>query len=63
IHDQGNSILVFTNPGKPGLLKFYQPYSEDAHQQIINLHSVSKRDENVCNILEGGLLIGALTTN
>ncbi|NXL03319.1 AP3S1 protein, partial [Mesembrinibis cayennensis] len=33
---------------------------EDAQQQIIRetFHLVSKRDENVCNFLEGGLLIG-----
>ncbi|XP_070318435.1 AP-3 complex subunit sigma-1 isoform X2 [Odocoileus virginianus] len=35
-------------------------YSEDTQQQIIRetFHLVSKRDENVCNFLEGGLLIG-----
>ncbi|XP_072453203.1 AP-3 complex subunit sigma-1 isoform X1 [Notamacropus eugenii] len=34
--------------------------SEDTQQQIIRetFHLVSKRDENVCNFLEGGLLIG-----
>ncbi|NXI70254.1 AP3S1 protein, partial [Anseranas semipalmata] len=33
---------------------------EDTQQQIIRetFHLVSKRDENVCNFLEGGLLIG-----
>uniref|UniRef100_A0A803W0I7 Adaptor related protein complex 3 subunit sigma 1 n=1 Tax=Ficedula albicollis TaxID=59894 RepID=A0A803W0I7_FICAL len=36
------------------------PKSEDTQQQIIRetFHLVSKRDENVCNFLEGGLLIG-----
>ncbi|XP_072440257.1 AP-3 complex subunit sigma-1 isoform X2 [Chiloscyllium punctatum] len=34
--------------------------SEDTQQQIIRetFHLVSKRDENVCNFLEGGMLIG-----
>ncbi|NXB21704.1 AP3S1 protein, partial [Rhagologus leucostigma] len=50
----------FNNHGKPRLSKFYQRYSEDTQQQIIRetFHLVSKRDENVCNFLEGGLLIG-----
>uniref|UniRef100_G1TGS9 AP complex mu/sigma subunit domain-containing protein n=1 Tax=Oryctolagus cuniculus TaxID=9986 RepID=G1TGS9_RABIT len=54
------AILIFNNHGKPRLSKFYQPYSEDTQQQIIRetFHLVSKRDENVCNFLEGGLLIG-----
>uniref|UniRef100_A0A8C9IUB5 AP complex mu/sigma subunit domain-containing protein n=1 Tax=Piliocolobus tephrosceles TaxID=591936 RepID=A0A8C9IUB5_9PRIM len=54
------AILIVNNHGKPRLSKFYQPYSEDTQQQIIRetFHLVSKRDENVCNFLEGGLLIG-----
>ncbi|XP_061048034.1 AP-3 complex subunit sigma-1-like isoform X2 [Eubalaena glacialis] len=54
------AILIFNNHGKPRLSKFYQPYSEDTQRQIIRetFHLVSKRDENVCNFLEGGLLIG-----
>ncbi|XP_058021964.1 AP-3 complex subunit sigma-1 isoform X3 [Ahaetulla prasina] len=54
------AILIFNNHGKPRLSKFYQRYSEDIQQQIIRetFHLVSKRDENVCNFLEGGLLIG-----
>ncbi|XP_021115858.1 AP-3 complex subunit sigma-1-like isoform X2 [Heterocephalus glaber] len=54
------AILIFNNQGKPRLSKFYQPHSGDAQQQIIRttFHLVSKRDENVCNFLEGGLLIG-----
>ncbi|KAG8011788.1 AP-3 complex subunit sigma-1, partial [Nibea albiflora] len=34
--------------------------TEDTEQQIIRetFHLVSKRDENVCNFLEGGMLIG-----
>uniref|UniRef100_A0A2K5NE42 AP complex mu/sigma subunit domain-containing protein n=1 Tax=Cercocebus atys TaxID=9531 RepID=A0A2K5NE42_CERAT len=54
------AILIFNNHGKPRLSKFYQPYSEDTQQQIIRetFHLVSKRGENVCNFLEGGLLIG-----
>ena len=54
------AILIFNNHRKLRLSKFSQPYSEDTQQQIIRetLHLVSKRDENVCNFLEGGLLIG-----
>ncbi|XP_021350413.1 AP-3 complex subunit sigma-1-like isoform X1 [Mizuhopecten yessoensis] len=54
------AILVFNNHGKPRLSKFYQFYAEDVEQQIIRetFHLVSKRDENVCNFLEGGTLIG-----
>ncbi|XP_041955833.1 AP-3 complex subunit sigma-1 isoform X3 [Alosa alosa] len=54
------AILIFNNHGKPRLSKFYEHYSEDTEQQIIRetFHLVSKRDENVCNFLEGGILIG-----
>ncbi|XP_043567050.1 AP-3 complex subunit sigma-1 isoform X2 [Chiloscyllium plagiosum] len=54
------AILIFNNHGKPRLSKFYERYSEDTQQQIIRetFHLVSKRDENVCNFLEGGMLIG-----
>ncbi|XP_072372594.1 AP-3 complex subunit sigma-1 isoform X4 [Scyliorhinus torazame] len=54
------AILIFNNHGKPRLSKFYEHYSEDTQQQIIRetFHLVSKRDENVCNFLEGGMLIG-----
>uniref|UniRef100_A0A8C5A3S4 AP complex mu/sigma subunit domain-containing protein n=1 Tax=Gadus morhua TaxID=8049 RepID=A0A8C5A3S4_GADMO len=54
------AILIFNNHGKPRLSKFYEHYSEDTEQQIIRetFHLVSKRDENVCNFLEGGMLIG-----
>ncbi|XP_078476043.1 AP-3 complex subunit sigma-1 isoform X1 [Lampetra planeri] len=54
------AILVFNNHGKPRLSKFYKFYSEDMQQQIIRetFHLVSKRDDNVCNFLEGGTLIG-----
>ncbi|XP_064472072.1 AP-3 complex subunit sigma-2-like isoform X1 [Ornithodoros turicata] len=54
------AILVFNNHGKPRLTKFYQFYPEDSQQQIIRetFQLVSKRDDNVCNFLEGGTLIG-----
>ncbi|XP_017492555.1 PREDICTED: AP-3 complex subunit sigma-2-like [Rhagoletis zephyria] len=54
------AILVFNNHGKPRLTKFYEFYPEDMQQQIIRetFQLVSKRDENVCNFLEGGSLIG-----
>ncbi|CAB3408404.1 unnamed protein product [Caenorhabditis bovis] len=53
------AILVINNHGKPRLLKFYQHYSEEIQQQIIRetFQLVSKRDDNVCNFLEGGTLI------
>ncbi|XP_031556725.1 AP-3 complex subunit sigma-1-like [Actinia tenebrosa] len=54
------AILIFNNHGKPRLSKFYQHYEEDMQQQIIRetFHLVSRRDDNVCNFLEGGTLIG-----
>uniref|UniRef100_A0AC35TTB1 Clat_adaptor_s domain-containing protein n=1 Tax=Rhabditophanes sp. KR3021 TaxID=114890 RepID=A0AC35TTB1_9BILA len=54
------AILVFNNHGKPRLLKFFANYGEDDQQQIVRetFQLVSKRDDNVCNFLEGGLLIG-----
>ncbi|KAK3718985.1 hypothetical protein QZH41_013153 [Actinostola sp. cb2023] len=54
------AILIFNNHGKPRLIKFYQHYDEDMQQQIIRetFHLVSRRDDNVCNFLEGGTLIG-----
>ncbi|XP_027208918.1 AP-3 complex subunit sigma-1 isoform X1 [Penaeus vannamei] len=54
------AILVFNNHGKPRLSKFYQYFNEELQQQIIKetFQLVSKRDDNVCNFLEGGSLIG-----
>ncbi|KAM9311266.1 AP-3 complex subunit sigma-2 isoform 5-T5 [Gastrophryne carolinensis] len=54
------AILVFNNHGKPRFIRFYQHFPEDMQQQIIRetFHLVSKRDDNVCNFLEGGSLIG-----
>ncbi|BFZ25816.1 hypothetical protein BsWGS_28854 [Bradybaena similaris] len=54
------AILVFNNHGKPRLTKFYQYFPEDVQHQIIRetFHLVSKRDDSVCNFLEGGTLIG-----
>merc|ERR1712037_1080082 len=51
---------IFNNHGKPRLNKFYQYYNEGQQQQIIKetFQLVSKRDDNVCNFLEGGSLIG-----
>ncbi|GMT00844.1 hypothetical protein PENTCL1PPCAC_23018, partial [Pristionchus entomophagus] len=53
-------ILVFNNHGKPRLLKFYHHYTEEEQQQIVRetFQLVSKRDDNVCNFLEGGSMIG-----
>uniref|UniRef100_A0A8C5FVH7 AP complex mu/sigma subunit domain-containing protein n=1 Tax=Gadus morhua TaxID=8049 RepID=A0A8C5FVH7_GADMO len=49
-----NAILIFNNHGKPRLIRFYQYF--ELQQQIIRetFHLVSKRDDNVCNFLEGG---------
>lgn len=54
------AILVFNNHGKPRLLRFYARYTEEEQQQIVRetFQQVSKRDDNVCNFLEGGSLIG-----
>jgi AP-3 complex subunit sigma len=54
------AILVFNNHGKPRLLKFYTRYTEEDQQHIVRetFQLVSKRDDNVCNFLEGGSLIG-----
>lgn len=54
------AILVFNNHGKPRLSKFYHYFNEDMQQQIVKetFQLVSKRDDNVCNFLEGGSLIG-----
>nr|ACO15171.1 AP-3 complex subunit sigma-2 [Caligus clemensi] len=54
------AILVFNNRGKPRVNKFYEYYTETEQQQIIKetFQLVSKRDDHVCNFLEGGSLIG-----
>ncbi|XP_028350721.1 AP-3 complex subunit sigma-2 isoform X2 [Physeter macrocephalus] len=54
------AILVFNNHGKPRLVRFYQRFPEEIQQQIIRetFHLVLKRDDNICNFLEGGSLIG-----
>ncbi|XP_065065966.1 AP-3 complex subunit sigma-1-like [Rhopilema esculentum] len=54
------AVLVFNNHGKPRLSKFFVHYAEDMKQQVIRetFHLVSKRDDSVCNFLEGGSLIG-----
>ncbi|CAF3347884.1 unnamed protein product [Rotaria socialis] len=54
------AILVFNNSAKPRLIKFFEHYPEEIQQQIVRetYQLVSKRDENVCNFLEGGSLIG-----
>ncbi|XP_073509322.1 AP-3 complex subunit sigma-2 isoform X3 [Phyllobates terribilis] len=50
------AILVFNNHGKPRFMRFYQHFTEEMQQQIVRetFHLVSKRDDNVCNFLEGG---------
>ncbi|KAM9585840.1 AP-3 complex subunit sigma-2 isoform 1-T1 [Trichechus inunguis] len=55
-----HAILVFNNHGKPRLVRFYQRFPEEIQQQIVRetFHLVLKRDDNICNFLEGGSLIG-----
>lgn len=54
------AILVFNNHGKPRLSKFYAYYNEEMQQKIIkeSFQLVSRRDDNVCNFLEGGTALG-----
>ncbi|XP_065886299.1 AP-3 complex subunit sigma-1-like isoform X2 [Dysidea avara] len=54
------AIIVFNNQGKPRLVKFFSHFSEEEEQQIIReiFHMVSKRDDLVCNFLEGGSKLG-----
>ena len=49
-------IIVFNNFGKPRFLKFFQFFTCAEQQQIIRetFHLVSKRDDSLCNFLEGG---------
>lgn len=52
------AILVFNHHGKPRLTKFYTHCPEDVQQQIIKetFQLVSRREDTVCNFLEGGTL-------
>ncbi|UJR23831.1 hypothetical protein I4U23_026807 [Adineta vaga] len=54
------AILVFNNSAKPRLVKFFEHYSEEIQQRILReiYQLVSKRDDHVCNFLEGGSIIG-----
>uniref|UniRef100_A0A671EG40 Actin related protein 2/3 complex inhibitor n=1 Tax=Rhinolophus ferrumequinum TaxID=59479 RepID=A0A671EG40_RHIFE len=54
------AIMVFNNHGKPRLVRFYQRFPEEIQQQIVRetFHLVLKRDDNICNFLESGSLIG-----
>ena len=51
-----SAILVFNNHGKPRVNEFYQHFSEAEQQQIVKetFQLVSKREDHVCNFLEGG---------
>merc|ERR1712109_376592 len=55
-----SAILVFNNHGKPRVNQFYNHYTESEQQQIIKetFQLVSKREDHVCNFLEGGSLVG-----
>ncbi|KAL5969280.1 AP-3 complex subunit sigma-2 [Taenia solium] len=50
------AVLIFNNSGKPRLMKFYDNTSEELQQKLLSetFLVVSKRDDNVCNFLEGG---------
>ncbi|CAG5113148.1 Oidioi.mRNA.OKI2018_I69.chr2.g7284.t2.cds [Oikopleura dioica] len=54
------AVLIFNNQGKPRVTKFYQHYSEQDQQSIIEeiFNLVSRREEGVCSFLEGGKLVG-----
>ena len=53
------AIIVFNNFGKARLIKFYEHYPVERQQHIIRevYHLVSRRDESLCNFLEGGPII------
>ena len=53
-----NAIIVFNNFGKPRFLRFFKYFTCAEQQQIIRetYHLVSKRDDSLCNFLEGGTL-------
>ncbi|XP_059080717.1 AP-3 complex subunit sigma-2-like [Tigriopus californicus] len=56
-----SAVLVFNNHGKPRVNQFYQYYTESEQQQIVRetFQLVSKREDHVCNFLEGaGSVIG-----
>jgi len=57
-----SAILVFNNHGKPRVNQFYNHYTESEQQQIIKdtFQLVSKREDHVCNFLEGGSLVGGV---
>lgn len=54
------AILVFNNHGKPRLTKFFEYYTEDVQQTIVkeSFQLVARRDDAVCNFLEGGTTLG-----
>ncbi|CRK92669.1 CLUMA_CG006230, isoform A [Clunio marinus] len=49
-----HAVLVFNNYGKPRLSKFYQHFSEQQQQTIIQetFQLISKREDCTCNFLE-----------
>ncbi|KAL7062584.1 hypothetical protein AAHC03_067 [Spirometra sp. Aus1] len=53
------AILIFNNSGKPRLLKFYEDVPEEIQQKLLRetFLLVSRRDDDVCNFLEGGSLL------
>ncbi|CDW55852.1 AP 3 complex subunit sigma 2 [Trichuris trichiura] len=59
------AIMVFNNHGKPRLLKFFESVPEEVQQQLVRetFQLLSKRDENVCNFLEGGSFVSPGSDN
>jgi AP-3 complex subunit sigma len=57
-------VLVFNNHGKPRLIKFYEHIGEEQKQQNL-IREIFKlllrRNERMCNFVEGGKLWGADT--
>eukprot|EP00800_Vazella_pourtalesii_P018026 TRINITY_DN5680_c0_g1_i1.p1 TRINITY_DN5680_c0_g1~~TRINITY_DN5680_c0_g1_i1.p1 ORF type:complete len:207 (-),score=57.89 TRINITY_DN5680_c0_g1_i1:244-864(-) len=53
------AIIVFNNFGKARLIKFYDYYPVERQQHAIRevYQLVSRRDESLCNFLEGGPII------
>ncbi|KAJ1733829.1 Sigma-adaptin 3A [Coemansia biformis] len=58
------AVLIFNQLGKPRLVKFYEPISTPAQQEILReIHSlVAKRADTLCNFLEGTRSIGGTDT-
>ncbi|KAJ2850280.1 phosphate metabolism protein 7 [Coemansia brasiliensis] len=58
------SVLIFNQLGKPRLIKFYEQLGISTQQEILReIHTLlSKRNDNLCNFLEGTRTIGNTDT-